>query len=122
MQSLYPSIDAAPHNMIGGNMVDLTSPNDPLFWLHHANVDRLWAVWQDYRGHSGLDPSSYYVPVHYEGNLLDRPMPFEMGLGWDFRLGSNYPTPREVLSNSGDAVHVRYLQDNPIPGHTPSRR
>ncbi len=22
------------------------SPNDPIFWLHHANVDRLWANWR----------------------------------------------------------------------------
>jgi len=22
------------------------SPNDPCFWLHHANIDRLWADWQ----------------------------------------------------------------------------
>jgi len=22
------------------------APNDPLFWLHHANVDRLWDLWQ----------------------------------------------------------------------------
>ncbi|KAG8732279.1 hypothetical protein FRC11_014696, partial [Ceratobasidium sp. 423] len=23
------------------------SPNDPLFFLHHANLDRIWAKWQD---------------------------------------------------------------------------
>lgn len=23
-----------------------TSPNEPLFFLHHANVDRAWAKWQ----------------------------------------------------------------------------
>lgn len=22
------------------------SPMDPLFWMHHANVDRIWALWQ----------------------------------------------------------------------------
>ena len=22
------------------------SPNDPIFWLHHSNVDRLWWNWQ----------------------------------------------------------------------------
>ncbi len=22
-----------------------TSPADPVFWLHHANLDRLWWVW-----------------------------------------------------------------------------
>jgi len=27
-------------------MLPGTSPNDPLFFLNHCNVDRLWANWQ----------------------------------------------------------------------------
>jgi tyrosinase len=23
-----------------------TSPNDPVFFLHHANVDRIWSQWE----------------------------------------------------------------------------
>lgn len=38
------------HIFVGGNMVSKSSPNDPVFFLHHANVDRLWAMWQDMRG------------------------------------------------------------------------
>jgi len=43
-------IETAPHNpvhnLIGGAMGDITSsPRDPLFWVHHANIDRLWAAW-----------------------------------------------------------------------------
>jgi tyrosinase len=34
------------HNLIGGAMSNLTfSPADPLFYVHHANIDRLWAAW-----------------------------------------------------------------------------
>lgn len=27
-------------------MARIDSPADPVFWLHHANVDRIWAQWQ----------------------------------------------------------------------------
>jgi len=43
-------LEGTPHNTIhaatGGDMGALASPLDPIFWLHHANVDRLWATWQ----------------------------------------------------------------------------
>jgi tyrosinase len=43
------SIENAPHNpvhdIIGGAMTTMQSPRDPLFWLHHANIDRLWVAW-----------------------------------------------------------------------------
>jgi tyrosinase len=35
------------HDWVGGVMSDpLSSPRDPVFWLHHAEVDRLWHIWQ----------------------------------------------------------------------------
>ena len=33
------------HNWVGGEMVTMMSPLDPIFWLHHANIDRLWSLW-----------------------------------------------------------------------------
>ena len=34
------------HDQIGGLMGDpRTAARDPIFWLHHANVDRLWNQW-----------------------------------------------------------------------------
>ena len=35
-----------PHGWIGGNMASGFSPDDPMFFLHHANVDRLWSLQQ----------------------------------------------------------------------------
>ena len=32
-----------------------TSANDPVFFLHHSNVDRIWAEWQAKDGNGGLD-------------------------------------------------------------------
>jgi tyrosinase len=36
------------HNDIGGMTGDMAggeSPRDPVFWLHHSNIDRLWKRW-----------------------------------------------------------------------------
>jgi hypothetical protein len=44
------------HNAVGGTMATDRSPGDPIFWLHHAFVDRLWAQWQ--WGGSGRSPSN----------------------------------------------------------------
>ena len=44
------------HNWCNGTMSDTNwSPVDPLFWLHHAEIDRRWSIWQ--AAHPGLNPS-----------------------------------------------------------------
>lgn len=45
-------------------MVVSTSPNDPVFFLHHCNVDRIWATWQKQR------PGAAYVPPQSESAAL----------------------------------------------------
>src|SRR5262249_22153742 len=39
-------IHNAVHRWVDGSMQPGTSPNDPVFFLHHCNIDRLWAVWE----------------------------------------------------------------------------
>jgi tyrosinase len=39
------------------------SPVDPIFWLHHANVDRLWDVWTRRQRAAGLP----HLPADAEG-------------------------------------------------------
>jgi tyrosinase len=44
--SLERSPHGAIHVLLGGNMSSVpTAANDPIFWLHHCNVDRLWDRW-----------------------------------------------------------------------------
>ncbi|HEY9809728.1 MAG TPA: tyrosinase family protein [Halomicronema sp.] len=40
------SIHNPMHTFVGGSMNFMTSPNDPVFWLLHAGIDRLWSSWQ----------------------------------------------------------------------------
>jgi tyrosinase len=35
------------HVWVGGSMGSVpTAPADPVFWMHHAEIDRIWAEWQ----------------------------------------------------------------------------
>lgn len=45
-RSLELGAHAAVHIAIGGTMNSPSSPADPIFFLHHANLDRIWAKWQ----------------------------------------------------------------------------
>lgn len=53
-----PETHNAGHRFIGGHMGGAFSPNDPVFWLHHANVDRLWANWQNNRISNNLSANA----------------------------------------------------------------
>ncbi|KAK1721332.1 uncharacterized protein BDZ83DRAFT_704785 [Colletotrichum acutatum] len=47
----------AVHIYIGGYMGDAQfAAFDPIFWLHHSNIDRLFAIWQ------ACNPSKYVTP------------------------------------------------------------
>jgi len=46
------------HMWVGGEMAPGTSPNDPLFWLNHCNVDRIWEGWMTRRGRTYLPPAN----------------------------------------------------------------
>ena len=60
------------HNLVhlfcGGRMRNLVdSPLDPIFWSHHANLDRQWAIWtevhgaRNFPGEWGAEPCTGYV-------------------------------------------------------------
>ena len=56
------------HGWVGGSMLVMTSPNDPIFFFHHCMVDKLWHEWQQ------LFPSQSYLPVtggNFGQNLSD---------------------------------------------------
>ena len=76
-QNLLNSAHGGVHVRTGGNMGGVaTAGFDPIFYLHHANVDRLWALWQ--ASHAGPLPANEanlelepfkkcYSDEHYRG-------------------------------------------------------
>lgn len=66
----FGALESTPHNivhvLIGGRSASrcsggwMSDPNcaaqDPIFWLHHANIDRLWSAWIA-RGEGRADPN-----------------------------------------------------------------
>ena len=80
------------HQWVGGSMDGSCSSNDPVFWLHHCNIDRLWAKWQTsfYFGWPYLPPS--WTSGVWSGHGLDDPMP-----PWEDEIYP--PTPRSVLNH-----------------------
>ncbi len=112
------------HGSIGGIMSNVAaSPNDPMFWMLHANVDRLWAEWQ-ISNHWG---TGFYVTgsQNYAHNLND-PL-----LGWDNGAIPLAPDLRDLLPKSpgtglramvsGNITVNGTLQNNTVvaPGNSP---
>ncbi|KAK3316750.1 hypothetical protein B0H66DRAFT_304946 [Apodospora peruviana] len=41
------AVHGAGHFQVGGiELCTYASPSDPIFWAHHAMIDRIWTVWQ----------------------------------------------------------------------------
>jgi tyrosinase len=51
------------HVWVGGNMLLMTSPDDPVFFLHHCFIDKVWADWQDLQRRSNPDAAPHYAPL-----------------------------------------------------------
>jgi tyrosinase len=103
---LEMEFDYTVHAFIGGKMTTMSSPNDPVFWLHHCNLDRLWAKWQLTHPDRTYLPSSG-TPGVVPGHGLDDPMP-----PWNTEPVP--PTPRSVWDHHA----LGYSYDNegpPVP-------
>jgi tyrosinase len=77
-----PSLEASPHGTvhttIGGNMGTIeTSANDPVFWLHHCNIDRQWNRWLNMgQGRANISDPAYlnqtYSYADEQGQVVTR--------------------------------------------------
>jgi hypothetical protein len=58
-ESFTANLESQPHNnvhnLLGYPMMDRQySPSDPVFWLHHSNLDRALEAWRAVAGHEDL--------------------------------------------------------------------
>ena len=43
-------------------MAPMTSPNDPVFFLHHCFIDKVWADWQTMQKRDNQSALPHYAP------------------------------------------------------------
>jgi tyrosinase len=113
------------HVLVGGDTGDMTDPdiavNDPIFFLHHAMIDRLWARWQDAMVSAGTSLDAQYHPTMAEavgiqlGQRIDEPMwPWsdatEMAR-WG--LPTVAVTPRSVFNIRSERLNYVYDDQQP---------
>lgn len=62
------AVHRGAHVWTGGAMATTISPRDPIFYLHHTNVDRLWAEWEE----ANPGGSSHIITsmIRYDGTYV----------------------------------------------------
>lgn len=62
------------HNWIGKYMPSAGSPRDPIFMMHHSNIDRIWAVWNALgrSNTSGMDATTQnlWLEMNFKDNYI----------------------------------------------------
>ncbi|WP_028466395.1 tyrosinase family protein [Nisaea denitrificans] len=66
-------LEATPHNLVhaqvGGTLRQPQTAQDPLFMMHHGNVDHVWAVWNAMGNANGTDP--LWLDMVFRNNFVN---------------------------------------------------
>lgn len=73
-----PAMHNAVHVLIGGQMQTGSSPNDPVFFLHHAQVDRIWALYQQTWGDDTF-PAEFRTQPLFRMETVTAESTFDLG-------------------------------------------
>jgi tyrosinase len=132
---IHGSLHGQIHTYIGFTMSSTgTAANDPLFYMHHCNVDRLYHLWADCHGYESIT-ANQMTTTHYSaqnpigttgtprrdpqtGNAydvsLDKDMNFYLvSTTATFLPIADWPSPREMwpMSNGWGGLNYRYGAD-----------
>jgi tyrosinase len=87
-----------------------TAPLDPVFWLHHANIDRLWAVWLGMNaGHANPSSTawlSFPFAFHDATGQPVVPMPIPSSVTDTTALGYTYEDVSSPLAAAPAVAHT----------------
>jgi hypothetical protein len=80
------SINAMPHarvhNQMGGHMLYFgESAQDPIFFLHHCNIDRYWECWLRMLRRGHVNPGAPFTEQEFLFNTVDGPQTIVVGDG-----------------------------------------
>jgi tyrosinase len=97
------------HGWVGGDMGSIgTSAFDPVFWAHHAMIDRVWYLWQLRHGVNNIPPE-YLGLALFPGITVQQVLDVH-ALGYDYATGAvdEGTKPPEPPSEGGEA-------EEPVP-------
>jgi len=110
----HGGLESQPHDMAHVNIGGINRPGlmsdpdtaalDPIFWLHHANIDRLWEAWKAVPQVQGNPTSPKWLggPASLGSRAFEMPMPD--GSTWTY-------TPTDM----GGLAHLDYSYDDVSP-------
>ncbi|KAF9553546.1 tyrosinase [Agrocybe pediades] len=103
-QTLDRKLHDSGHTSVGGDMSNFySSPGDPIFYLHHANLDRIWWFWQNLKPAHMYDVSGRSSAIAASPPNVTLEFPLLMG-----NLGKTV-TIRDVIDIHSDENCYTYI-------------
>jgi hypothetical protein len=107
------------HGWIGSSPGQMSypaySPFDPFFYLHHCNIDRLWAMWQT-DGHADVYPLAGGAAYHNRNDPMYPWVGAAAGFGTNASIAASIPMPD--VSAVGGQRNVDTLDHRGTFGYT----
>lgn len=102
------ALETQPHNLVHDQIGDYmgdpdTAAYDPIFWLHHANIDRIWEVWLGFDTRNTNPTTAKWLST----------------VGFEFKDSSGgiqKLVPKDILNTSTTPFYYRYDDTSPPPG------
>jgi tyrosinase len=110
-------LEGTPHNLvhnnIGGWMPSASSSRDPIFFMHHCNIDRIWALWNT---HNDNSPESLWRDMVFKDNFYNVDGTFWSPKVSDLfspeTLGYTYNLPGTLVASNTAPERVIALRQN----------